>query len=432
MTINTTGRFWGIFFAVFAFCALICAAPANGEGGALTLEECLAVAEANHPSIAGAEAQIAVSRGRLEQSAASDRLKVSGSASASRSFSAAGEGSRFSVGADAGIKLYDANRNKYSIESSRRSLSAAELDAGQTAFSVRAGVKSAFMTLLLSMETERQRSESVKAFERHLEQARGFYEAGAKPWYDVTKAEVDLGSAQMSLVEASANVRTAKASLANAMGLDPKEEFEIAASGLDILSIPRGAESGAESLALENRQDYRASELRIMAGLASLSAEARANSPVISLSGGYSHGGDEIYNLDRGWNTGLSLSVPIVDGGSAEAGVGIARAQIASLEASREKLRQDIALETRKAQSDIEKARERIRISELRLINAVENRRLAEGRYETGVGDPLEVTDALLSFTDARLADKQAHYDLQVAIISLESATGVEFSLLAP
>jgi outer membrane protein TolC len=338
------------------------------------------------------------------------------------------ESSRFSIDADASIKLYDANKSKYSIESSRRSLSATELDAERTVSGVRSGVKSAFMTLLLSIETERQRGESVKAFERHLEQARGFYEAGAKPWYDVTKAEVDLGSAQMSLVEASANIRTAKASLANAMGLDPGEEFEIAVSGLDILSMPPGAESGAESLALENRPDYKASELRIMAGRANLSVEARANSPTVSLSGGYSFGGGEIDNLDKGWTTGLSLSVPIVDGGSADAGADIARAQIASLEASHEKLRQDIALDVRKARSDIEKARERIRISELRLVNAEENRRLAEGRYETGVGDPLEVTDALLSFTDAQLENKQAHYDLQAAIISLESAAGAEFS----
>ncbi|MDR3279120.1 MAG: TolC family protein, partial [Synergistaceae bacterium] len=100
-----------------------------------------------------------------------------------------------------------------------------------------------------------------------------------------------------------------------------------------------------------------------------------------------------------------------------------------TLEASHEKLRQDIMLEVSNARSDITKARERIRISALTLANAEENRRLAEGRYETGVGDPLEVTDAILSYTDAILANKQAMYDLRIAVISLENATGVEFGL---
>jgi outer membrane protein TolC len=130
-----------------------------------------------------------------------------------------------------------------------------------------------------------------------------------------------------------------------------------------------------------------------------------------------------------GWNTGLRMSVPIVDGGAQKARVDIARAQIMSLEASHEKLKQDILLEVSRAKTDITKARERIRISELTLVNAEENRKMAVGRYETGVGDPLEVADALVSFADAQLANKQAHHDLQSAIINLEKATGVEFSL---
>jgi outer membrane protein TolC len=265
----------------------------------------------------------------------------------------------------------------------------------------------------------------VAAFEHHLEQAKGFYETGMKPRYDVTKAEVDLGKAQLSLVEASSNVKTAKASLANAMGVDQAEAFEIAPSGLDILQ-----DSGSEEpwrLALENRLDYKASELKITAGRASLSAEARSSSPTISLTGGYSGSGDDIANLDKGWNTGLRMSVPIVDGGLAKAKVDIARAQLKSLEAENEKLKQDIMLDVSKALTDITKARERIRIANLTLTSAEENRKMAVGRYETGVGDPLEVTDALLSFTDAQMTSKQAQYDLQIAIISLERAAGVEF-----
>ena len=32
--------------------------------------------------------------------------------------------------------------------------------------------------------------ETVKQFEQHLQQAKGFYEAGTKPKFDVTKADV--------------------------------------------------------------------------------------------------------------------------------------------------------------------------------------------------------------------------------------------------
>ncbi|MDR2179512.1 MAG: TolC family protein [Synergistaceae bacterium] len=422
----------------YLFCYLFFAVLGAGLGSSrpswaapvLSLADCLAIAEANHPNIAGAAGQVATQRGRLAQSAAADRLEVSGSVSASRAGTNYDENASYSIGATTSIKVFDANRNKYLVDSQRITLSATEEEGRSTLIDVRAGVKSSYMTLSLNMEIAQQRLESVRAFEHHLEQAKGFYQVGSKPWYDVTKAEVDLGSAQLALVEAEGNIETARAALLNAMGIDQQEEFDIVSP--DISSTPRELQESAflenlAALALDNRPDYRAAALRILAGEASLSAEARASSPNISLTGGYNSGGDDVFDLEKAWNAGLRMSVPIVDGGAAKARIHAAQGQLLSLTASREKLRQDIMLEVRKTLTDLTKARERIRISELTLVSAEENRKMATGRYETGVGDSLEVTDALLSFADAQLAHRQACYDLQLAIIGLEKAAGKEF-----
>jgi len=422
---NRLIRAAGVFLeAVFIAAVLATMASASVV---YSLDDCLEIASHMHPGVAGAEASVASSRGRLAQTAAADRLTVDGTVSTARSDSGTGARSAYSAGANASVRLYDANRNKYSLDASRATLSATELEAEHTTSGIRAGVKSAYLILLLSYETERQREDSVEAFSMHLEQARGFYEAGSKPWYDVTKAEVDLGNAQMSLAEASSNLRNARASLANAMGLDPSEDFDIERSTLDIFSVPNEAIRDAEELAVESRPDYLASALKMDAGRATLSAEARSDAAVITLSGGY--GGSAVDSFDFGaeWNTRVNMSIPIADGGAAKARADIARANVTSLESSREKLRQDILLEVSRAKSDIEKARERIRISGLTLLHAEENRKLAEGRYEAGVGTALEVTDALVSYTDAILASRQAEIDLQTAIVNLERAIGLEF-----
>jgi outer membrane protein TolC len=409
-------------FLTFALSAVSC------EGGiVLGLGDCLALAEARHPDMASAAASVASSRGRLAQTAAGDRLDLSGSVSAARS-GAERESSSYSAGLTASIKLYDANRSKYSTDASRSSLEAAGEDARGALAEVRANVKTAYLTLLLAYETERQREESVRAFEQHLEEAKGFFDAGAKPWYDVTKAEVDLGNAQLSLAEASAAVRDARASLANAMGIDPTEDFDIERTGLDILNLAPWVLDSAETLALENRPDYKSSTYKLKAGQSALKAEARAGSPTVSLTGGYNAAADDSFDFERGWNTGLRMSAPILDGGAAKAGVDIARAQTESLAASHEKLRQNILLAVSRARNGIDRAREGIRISRLTVANAEENLRLAEGRYETGVSDAIEVTDAIVSYTDARLSASRAQYDLQTAIIDLEKAVGLDFS----
>ena len=412
----------GAFLCVFLLGAYPCAA-----GAVLSLDDCLTLAEAGHPNMASAAASVASSKGRLDSAAAGDRLDLSGSVSATRS-GPDNESTSYSAGVTASIKLYDANRGKYSIDASRSTLEAAGLDARETRAAVRANVKTAYLALLLAYETEHQREESTRAFEQHLEQAKGFFDAGAKPWYDVTKAEVDLGNAKLSRASASSDVRNARASLANAMGIDPSEDFDIERTGLDILKLDSAALESAETLALENRPDYKSSALKMEAGLSTLKAESRMGSPTISLTGGYNGSAVDSFDFERGWNAGLRMSVPILDGGAAAAGVDIARAQMDSLAASHEKLRQSILLAVSRARNDIAKAREGIRISRLTMTNAEENLKLAEGRYETGVGDALEVTDAIVSHTDARLAASKARHDLQTAIIDLEKAVGLEFS----
>lgn len=432
-------RNWEDLLLAIFFCALVLLYLTGPSWGAeiektersadsvLTLAECLAIAEANHPDLDGADAQKAIERGRLKQTGVADRVEVAGTVAANRTGSDGnGENASYSAGATASVKVFDANRTKYAIDAQRKTLSSTEESGQQTLLSVRTGVKTAYMDLLLDLAVRNQRNESVDAFKRHLEQARGFYEAGSKPRFDVTKAEVDLGNAELALVEAESDIEIARAALLNAMGVAESQPFEVEAVHWD---IPQGTEQQAEELALLHRSDYKAAELNTLSGRATLRSEARYASPSVSLKSGYSTDGDDLFALETGWNVGLSVNIPLIDGGATKSRVEIAEGQIKALEATQEALRQNILLEVRKAVLNVKNARERIRITELTVTQAEENYELAEGRYETGVGSALEITDALLSLTDARLSAYQARYDLQTALISLEKATGMEQSL---
>ena len=434
MRSDKRGEGRGVAFPAAFFCmacvaaALFQAFPARGEEAVrtLTLEECLALSEANHPDLAGADAKREAERRRLSLTAVEDRVQASANASAARSGrEGAPSGSSYTAGVTASVRVFDANRTRYAVEAQRGTLSATEAEGRKTRLQVRSGVKKAYLDLLLAGEVRGQRKESVDSFRLHLERAKGYYETGLKPKSDVTKAEVDLGNAQLALVEAESNVRVAQAALLNAMGVDLAGPFEVRAEDR---ALPESAEGGAEALALEHRQDYEAANRRTLAGKAEVRSAARASSPSLSLRGGYSAGGEEISSLSSEWNVGLSLNVPVVDGGAASARTDIARAQVRSLEAAREALRQNILLEVRKAVLNIRNARERIRIAGLTVAQAEENYSLAEGRYRTGVGDSLALSDALLALTDARLSVYRARYDLQVAQFALESATGVELT----
>lgn len=415
---------WRLLFVQVYF-VLTLAAPSWGAE-ILNLEECLKIAEAHHPLFDQASSKTRTEKARLKQTALPDRLSLSGNATVSRLGTDERETADYSTGFTSSLKIYDSQRTKYAVSAQRNLLEASRESELDTRLQVRLGVKAAYITLQLNMAIEQQRYESVKAFERHLARAESFYELGERPRYDVTKAGVNAGNARLALIEAKNAVYIAKAELLNAMGITSNEDILIAR---EAWTLPEHAERDAEKLALIHRSDYKAALLSTLAGEASLRSDARSSSPTVSLSGGYNRAGDDVFQLEEGWNAGIKMSIPVLDGGEQKARFEAAKGQLGVLQASQEKLRQDILLAVRKGIANLASARERIEVSRLTLNQAEENRTLAEGRYEVGVGDALEVTDALLSLSDAQLVVVQADYDLHMAMIELERAVGIDFRL---
>src|SRR5439155_22316346 len=80
-------------------------------------------------------------------------------------------------------------------------------------------LKQSFFGVLKQEELVRVGEETVRQFEKRLEQVKGFVEAGTRQKYDLTKAQVDLGNAQLLLVKARTALTVAKATLNNSLGL---------------------------------------------------------------------------------------------------------------------------------------------------------------------------------------------------------------------
>ena len=71
------------------------------------------------------------------------------------------------------------------------------------------------------------------------------------------------------------------------------------------------------------------------------------------------------------------------------------------------------------ARLSVRAAQGEIGAAEEALVNAREQLRLAEGRYETGVGNIIELGDSQVAFTNASAQKVQADYDLATARVTL-------------
>ncbi|HET7318288.1 MAG TPA: TolC family protein, partial [Nitrospirota bacterium] len=271
----------------------------------------------------------------------------------------------------------------------------------------------------------------------HLRQAEAFFRAGSRPRFDVTRAEVDVNTARLGMINAGNDVRLRTIALYNAMGTDPKGDIEIE----DILSRPTAFPSldQMQAEALNNRPEMQKATADIQAAQARVRAAESNYLPTLSANGAYNWahgrsettlpagplgGGEFQSDIRNSWNAGIVLSMPLFEGGLTQGRVSEARANLRALEAQRDGLRQSILLEVNQAFADLDSASARISVMESSRQKAKENLELAEGRYQAGISQSLEVTDAQVAYIKAETDNAQALYDYQLAAARLAKATG--------
>jgi len=391
-----------------------------GGNRPLTLEECLLLAEEHHPSLEEARASLNAQRARLEGVKAGNALTGSLSASTGRG---TGADQSYSTSLTVTKLLSDSGKNALEQRSQGLNIDTASESEREAILTVRKGVKDAYYFLLLNGLKREQAAHAVRTYEKHLEKATGFYEAGAKARFDVTKAEVDLSNARISLVSAESSLATARAALSKAVGIQ-LGEVEVVSDFLAPRPLPD--ELFAAEQAMANRPDIRSARLKSESGKLSVSIAAKGNAASISLSGSANLSGSD-WPLDDSFRATVTVSVPVFDGGLTESRIAEARHSASGADAALRRVEQAVLYDVRSALLSVKEAEARIPVAELLVRQAEENLTLAEGRYETGVGNVLEVADAVLAFNGAKVSQYQARHDYSAALAALEKTLGGEF-----
>lgn len=406
-------------------CVLFAARTALA-GESLTLEQCIAQALSSHPSLTSAEGTVESNRAKTSQAAVDSRLKASGDLGYSRAGAATGTNSGTHSGDwDTGVSLsqtvYDWGKTGTSVKSSRLTEKASEETLRRTRETVISDVRDAYYGLNKSERDIAVQKELVANYEKRLDWAKSFYSVGTKAKIEVTKAETDLANARLSLIQAESSAEQYKAQLASAMGTPAL----IIDSVKDELDYERWNISLSEALerAAAQRPDLTAQDLLVLKAETDVKSAKLTNAPDLTASAGYNFGGSSYYDSDQ-WTASLKLSIPIGDGGQTKAKITQAKADLKVAQAERDALAQDIILEVRKAWQSLQEGAASIVAARAVEKQAKENLDLALGRYRAGVGDSLEVSDAVNTYAESQTTLITSLYDHKEARLSLEKAMG--------
>ncbi|MCX5831279.1 MAG: TolC family protein [Deltaproteobacteria bacterium] len=396
-----------------------------GKGERLNLDKCIEIALKKHPQILAALSTLDVKKSNVGQALAGYYPQINWQAGMSRNAAplVANQYNQYSHSLSLSQNIYDFNKVGARVDIQSFNLEAAQADLENVKLNVILGVKLAYYEALRAKHARDINADTVKQFEERLETAKGFFEAGAKPIFDVTKAEVDLGNARINMVKANNAVIIAFVNLNNALGMPAAPSYEL----VDYTAYEKTAVDLSESLnrAMLNRPDLQSLLRQIEAAQKAIQLARKDYLPTLSGSANYGWSGQEL-PLDRGWDIGATLNFNVFSGFLTKHQVGAALAGVEVTRAVEETLRQTIRLEVEQALANIQAAEKSIDAAAIMVRQATENYGLAQGRYAAGVGVPMELTDAVVALGNARLALSGAIYDQMGSVASLQKAMGAK------
>lgn len=393
----------------------------------LSLEECLELALINHPSLRRAKSSTRDIKAQLESLKADDRIKITltGSANYSGTYKYWDDRTHAeNLSINATKLLYDTGKNKLQKQIRNESLQGSIETERNTQITVAANAKRAYYDLVLKLLNRDVEREKLNNLEQHLKTAQGFYDVGQSPFIDVTKAQADVATAKVSLLKAENDILVSQEALKVAMGTDIASPFNVALSTKLLLPQPADDFEKLISTAFNDRPDYKKLQHDYKGGELSVKYAARTNAPTINGSMGSSISKREGSSAARDYTVGINLNVPVADGGAEKAAVESARAKLEQVSADIEILENQITYGVRSAALSLINATDRVKSSETGVKYAEENLLLAQGRYEVGVGDAIELSDAVSSLASSRYTYYQALYDAQTARADLDEALG--------
>ena len=409
-------------------------APSVPMGRPLKLEEAIAIALDGQPDIQARLGDYAAARFRVDQALAPLLPQLTGTATTTKSQQAIFPqtltaatpititrefNQTFSTQASVSQLLFDFGKNFAAIDVARKNAEVAHEDVELQRQLITQTVKQAFSNMNFNRRLIRVTQQALERGELNLRSARGFFEVGTRPKSDVTRAEVDVANANVDLIRARNAERLARVALNTAMGIPADSVTDI----VDNLAYaPVGLDRAKLQLqALEQRPEYRQAKIRVDAADAFVRQTFRNFFPDIT--GTAAYGGFQP-DLLTAWSATLNFSWSLFDGGGR---IGRYRESKAALEAAQARLRSQalsISREVEQAVIVVVEANERIQAALKAVESAQENFRLAQGRFDAGVGTILELTDAQLALTQTQNTEAQALQDLQVGLAFLDRAVG--------
>lgn len=348
------------------------------------------------------------------------------------------ENRSYSIGIGGNVMLFNGLANYATISERKDNLTASEYNISKLKQNIVFTTTDYFYIVLNAEELMNVREENVKYFQRLYETVQERNRLGSVTLADVYSAQVQLGNAELLLIQTQNIYESSKASLLNYLSLNVLEEYSLvdpfaAKKTLDTDSYMKDFNDiqAMVNAALDNRFDYKSSQLYLSAAESGVTIAKSGLFP--SLSGNYSYGTSAVTTGDlfnrKVLSVGLSLNIPIFSNFGTESQIQFAQVNAMNAQEDLLALERQIKIEIKQTYLDLVAAKKSLDVALKSVSAAEETRKINQERYNLGSATILDVLQASRDYQDALRNKINAGYDFYRQHDKLNNAIGrLEFS----
>jgi outer membrane protein len=404
---------------IVSMLALAAAAPAAAD----TLPEAMVAAVESNPTLAAQRQRLNATREALPQAWAEalPQISVSGGATRASSDAPGLATENWNARAGASQLLFGGGRVLASTRAARAQIRGAVADYDNAVQNLLIDVTRAYADVRGGLAAVAARETAVSNLTTLLEYAQAQFDAGVVTRTDVAQAQARLAQARTQLVQAQGSLAAAVQAYQRVVGRPPSD----LQPAPDVTELPPDLQAALDTAGRESPV-LRGAVADTELADANVDVAAAAGRMRVTLDGSQSINGDFDDGSDeiRGDSVGVSVSVPIFQGGAI-------RSRTRQQRANRAAANLDLAATQRTVQESVTNAWTGLASAQAALISAREQVEAAELAYEgvrleqeTGLRSTVEVLDQEQDLLNARIALASAERDLVVAQRQLQATTG--------
>jgi outer membrane protein len=318
--------------------------------------------------------------------------------------------SRVAAGLTIGQLITDFGRTSNLADTAKLRAAAQELNVENTRAAILIEVDQAYYQALAADTVLRVSQAVVQNRQLILRQVKTLAQSSLKSTLDVSFADVAASDAELALVRAENDVAASRARLSAALGEGRAEQFELADEPL-----PGSLGPNPETLvaqAVKERPDLAALKLNRDAAHRFADAERALNRPTVSLmgvAGGLPATDPRLHGMYSA--AGVNVSIPILNGKLYSARQTEAQLRAQAIDRDVDDLTIQVSEQVRVAWLAANTAFRRLDVTARLVVQAQQSLRLAQVRYDNGLGSIVELNQAQVSQISAEIAAAGAKYE---------------------